>query len=439
MSRIVALAAFSICLLACGPKPRPIPDAGEEVDAGMEEVDAGRPRGDDPPNGWQVAVPLPMGAAASTRFVSVTSIADQYGQPMIAALYEDPNGDLNYDDNRVVFTRWNGVTRAFGELQTIEVVGGAKFEHPDRQISLSLDSSTGRIGIAYAKPQTDSIRLAVSDDEGTNFSLSTVSASGASLVSNPSLALFGGNTFLAWSEGSELQYRKRVGAGAFTSESAGSITLGSRTVSLAVDSAGNPGVAFFVSVGGTSADLAFWRPGSAPVPVASADMLDLTTPIESRPSATLTFVGTTPHLAFHLRKVAPLPAADDTTELWYAKATDSGATWSTPIAIPRNGSATVFHSTSWYQAIVIDASGRVNVAADFASKGAQTLCGGPKLARSTDGVSFMTCAPMSSPVQFAGDWISMWSHRAGKETIVFSYDSRTNASLKGGIVMWREL
>jgi hypothetical protein len=54
-----------------------------------------------------------MGAAGSTRFVSVTSIGDQFGQPLIAALYEDPNGDLNYDDNRVIFTRWDGVAKAF--------------------------------------------------------------------------------------------------------------------------------------------------------------------------------------------------------------------------------------------------------------------------------------------------------------------------------------
>ena len=149
----------------------------------------------------------------------------------------------------------------------------------------------------------------------------------------------------------------------------------------------------------------------------------------------LTFVGTTPHLAFHLQKAV----ANDATQLWYAKASDSGSTWETPIAIPRNSSSTTeFHSTQWYEAISIQATGRVSVAAPWSSIGTQVNCNGPKLARSTDGLSFTTCSPMGSPVQRAGDWISMWSHRAGKETIVFSYDNRANPTLKAGIALWRE-
>lgn len=437
MVRIATCTLFSICLLACGPRPKPIPDAGEVEDAGMEEVDAGRLRGDDPPNGWQVAVELPAGAAPSTKLgISVAAVGDQFGQPLIAALYEDPNGDLNYDDNRVVYTRWDGVARAFEPLKTIEVVGGSFFVHPNRQISIARDPDTGRIGIAYVKPQDNTVRVAVSEDEGANFSLLNVSDSGlAAAMSNPSVGLAGGNLHVGWIQGSDIMYRKKLGAGAFMDQSLGSgVISGGRSLSLAVDSAGNAGVAFFSSVAGTSADLAFFRPGSAANVIASADMLDLTV-AGREPSVTLTFVGTTPHLAYHLRK---LPDAE-ATELWYLRSTDSGTSWDAPIAIPRNSSsATEFHSTRWYQAIAIEPTGRVSIAAPWSATGTQSNCNGPKLSRAPDGVTFTTCSPQGSPIQRGGEWINLWTHKPGKQTLVFHYDARTNPSIKAGILLWRE-
>jgi hypothetical protein len=192
-------------------------------------------------------------------------------------------------------------------------------------------------------------------------------------------------------------------------------------------------VAFFAQVNGNSAELMFWRPGSAANPIASADMLDLT--VSGRePSVTLIFDGTTPHLAYHLRKLADA----DATELWYLKSTDSGTTWATPIAIPRNTSGAEAHSTRYYQALAIEPSGRVSVAAPWSFTGTQTNCNGPKLSRATDGMNFMTCSPMGSPIQRGGDWISLWTHKPGKQTLVFHYDSRSNPSIKAGIVVWRE-
>jgi hypothetical protein len=437
MFRVVSCLALSMALLACGPRPRPMTDAGEEMDAGMMEVDAGRARGDDPPNGWQVALELPAGAAASSKLgVSVAALGDQFGQPVIAAVYEDPNGDLNYDDNRVVFTRWNGTDKAFEAQKIIEVIGGGANPAGHRQVSISRDEATGRIAIAYVKPQDNSVRLAVTDDEGTNFSLSTVSDVSAALQSSPVVVLQGGVAHVAWLQGSNVMYRKREGAsGSFTDLSLGSaVTATGRSLAMAVDSAGNPGLAFFVGVNVTSADLAFWRPGTSANAIASADMLDLTT-MERNPSVAITFVGTTPHLAYHLRKLADAEA----TELWYLKATDSGSTWATPVAVPRNTSTNGTHSTRFYQAIAIEPSGRVSIAAPWSATGTQTNCVGPKLARSTDnGASFATCSPQSSPVQREGGDINLFTHRLGKQTLVFFYNSRANPSLKGGVVMWRE-
>lgn len=441
MFRFVLVASFAAALLACGPKPRPIPDAGEE-DAGMEEVDAGRQRGTDPANGWSNALELSPDAGSLTRLgVSLASAADQFNQPLLAGVIDDPNSDGNRDDVRVFFTRWDGATAKFEEPRTVEVVGPIDLSHPNRQVSVARDAVTGRIAVAYVKAANNTVRLAVSDDEGANFSLSTVSDEPrAALMANPSLALAGDTAHLAWLQGSDLMYRTRVGAGAWTDQSPGSgVVLGGRPLSLALDAAGAPGIAYFRSVNGTSAELVFWRPGSSPVTVATADLLDLTAS-DRAPSVSLTFEGTTPHLAFHLRKVAPLATADDTTELWYAKATDSGATWGTPVAIPRtvDGTGTAWHSTQWYQAISIESTGRVSIAANWQATGTPAACNGPKLARSTDGLAFTTCAPAATPVQRAGQWLSMWSHKPGKQTLLFFYEPRANPSIKAGVVMWRE-
>ncbi len=438
MSRLLSLASVAVLLLACGPRPRPIVDAGEE-DAGVEEPDAGRQRGSDPASGWSNALELSPDAGALTRLgVSLASAGDQFGQPLLAGVLDDPNGDGNRDDTRVFFTRWDGATGQFEAPKIVEVVGPVDLAHPNRQVSLARDAVTGRLGIAYVKASDNTVRLAVSDDEGANFSLSTVSdVPRAAAMSNPSLALAGDVAHLAWVQGSELMYRTRTGAGAWTEQTPGAVVVGGRAVSLALDAAGAPGVAFFLFNNVTSADLFFWRPGSAPVLVASADQLDLTAEAR-RPSVTLTFEGTTPHVAFHLRKVAPLAMDDDTTELWYAKATDSGASWSAPVAIPRNSDGTAHHSTQWYQALSVESSGRVSLAANWQALGTPSNCNGPKLARSTDGVTFTTCAPTATPVQRAGQWLSLWPHRPGKLTLLFHYEPRANPNMKPGVVMWRE-
>jgi hypothetical protein len=318
--------------------------------------------------------------------------------------------------------------------QTIEVVGGAAFEHPHRQISIARDATSGRIAIAYVKPQNNSIRLAVSDDEGANFSLSTVNLTSGTTVSDPSVGLSGGNTtHVAFIQDTDVVYATRTGAAAFTEQRQSGVVPTS-SISLAVDAMGNPGVAWFAIAGTNSADLGFWRPGSTSATVASGAMTDLS-PIDRRPSVTLTFVGTTPHVAFHLLNTI----AVDATQLWYAHATDTGATWSTPIAIPRNSSmANEFHSTQWYQALFVESATKISVAAPWSSIGTQINCNGPKLARSTDGTTFTTCSPAGTPIQRGGDWITMWSHKPGKITLVFHYDNRANPNLKAGIVMWRE-
>jgi hypothetical protein len=110
--------------------------------------------------------------------------------------------------------------------------------------------------------------------------------------------------------------------------------------------------------------------------------------------------------------------------------------------VPRNGDfqAMRFNTTQWYQGVVAHPGGSLTIAGAFLSHGTiNTLCaGGPKLAKSTNGATFETCAPMNTPFNFAGEWLSMWSHAPNKVTIAFFYDRRVSDALRGGVMLYRE-
>jgi hypothetical protein len=432
-----------VVLCACGPQRRPPPveeDAG--VDAGTP--DAGRPRGDDPPSGWQQVLKLEADAGGRIG-TNVVSAADRYGQPLVATAHFDPNGDGDGADTRILFTRWNGASRSFDPPVRVETVLGdlASASKPTRNVSLAYDRSTGRIGLAYLK--AGEIRFAYSNDDGVTFSLQTVSA-GSTTVSHPQLALRDDVTHLVFVQDGQLKYRKRTGiSGAFADENGPAVNASTQAVdvapSLALDEMGRPGIAYFVSEpSALTAQLAFWRPGTGmATEVASSGTVEVQG--LRAPGVTLAFNGVQPRVAFHLRKVPPT-APDMGEELFFAQASNAeGTMWSGPVALPRNSytgaTGLVAHSTRWYQAIVSTAA-RTLVSAYYGAQGVIGQCGGPKLATSTTGASFTTCSPTGTPYGFAGEWVTMWEHTAGKVTLVFNSETPGGSALQPGVVMWRE-
>lgn len=449
MTQRVLLILSVLLTFACGPRPRPMiieDDAGSV----MEVPDAGRQRGMDPPSGFSTAAELPD---AGARFgVSVSAVGDQFNQPLIAAVWDDPNGDGVRTDTRVFFTRWNGETKAYEPLKTIEVVGEIDLTPPLRQVAIARDSVTGRIGIAYVKAGAG-IRYAFSDDEGANFSLATVGQDpGTGDSSFPAIALRNGTTHIAYVTSTEqVLYRTRMGASGTFTEAAAPVTAGQASalgsISLALDADGNPGLAYFTKGASLRATLAFWRPGTASATeIASSNMTDVLVPVERRPSVTLVFVGTTPRVAFHLLRADPVlngMMTDQNPELWTSVATSAaGTTWSPPVGMPRNGDFQTmrFNTTQWYQGLVVHPNGSMTVGGAFLSRGTiNTLCsGGPKLSRSADGMTFDTCSPMGTPLNFAGDWLSMWGHAPNKVSLVFFYDRRASDAVRGGVILYRE-
>ena len=441
---------FLLALAACGPRPKPMII---EEDAGivMEVPDAGRQRGMDPPSGFSTAVELPEDGGQ--RFgVSLSAVGDQFNQPLIAAVWDDPNGDGVRTDTRVFFTRWNGEKKEYEALKTIEVVGEIDLAPPLRQVAIGRDSVTGRIGIAFVKAGAG-IRYAFSDDEGANFSLATVGMDpGTGDSSYPQIALKNGTTHIAYVTSNEqVLYRTRTGASGAFSEVTAPITAGQASalgsISLALDGDGTPGLAYFTRGASLRATLAFWRPGTASATeVTNSNMTDVLVVADRKPSVTLAFAGTTPRVAFHLLRADPVlngMMTDSNSELWTSVATDaSGSSWSMPVGMPRNGDfATMrFNTTQWYQGLVIHTGGAITIGGAFLSRGTiNTLCsGGPKLSKSTNGTTFETCSPMNTPLNFAGEWLSMWGHAANKVTLAFFYDRRASDLVRGGVILYRE-
>ncbi len=453
-SSLIVGALLVSALFACGQtKPRPIEEEDAGVDAG---VDAGRPRGEDPATGWRQVFAYPDGGMATTKLgPHVSSAPDQFNQPLVAAVYVDPSGDGDFGDNRVVFTRWNGTDKKFQDLKTVEVVGdvlptpGSK---PSRQVSVAYDATVNRVAVAYVK-QPGEVRLAHSADDGAFFSLSTVST-GSGVTSNPVLALRGDVTHLVYLQDGQLIYRKRTGLmGTFMNETAPTPAGLTKVVdvppALVLDGNGNPGVAYFVADPmpmSFTASLVFWRPGTTTATViASSGSTEVLQPALLMPGVALTYVGQLPRVAFHLRNTPRMSAMDNTSELFFAAASDAAGTmWGTPVALPRNGNGMTFNSTRWYSGLSVDATGKVVVAGYF-SEGGFTggQCGGPKLGRSNDGASFTVCAPGDTPYNFAGEWLTLWPHTmGGKVTLIFATDgARTLGNgtvLDPGVVMWRE-
>jgi hypothetical protein len=439
-----------LALIACGQKPRPDLDAGpDDEDAGVDAgIDAGRLRGDEPPTGYTTALELPDNAGAAQRMgVSVSVALDQFNHPMIAAIATDPNNDGVRIDDRLVFTRWNGVEKKYQAPQTVAPIGEIDLSDPNRQVSLSRDPMTGTIGIAFITEQK-TVRLALSDDEGLNWSLETVSLDNASghLLSNPNLVLSKGVLHLGYFEAEaqcaaatcgQVVYRRRTGKAAF-SDALSPVTAGevsvAKPISLAVDSAGNAGIAYFsgANSAGAALSLLFWRPaGTVTHKIADSAGAAVT----AQPSVSLTFAGETPRAAFHLTSASAAMA-----QLWYAAATDAAGSSFSPVAMPRNSAGTTYEGTQSYQALAIDSAGKIALAGYFIQTPISNPCtGGPKLARSNDGATFAVCrADATATFGFAGAWINAAFHAPGKVTLGFAYEIKGNPSAKPGVVIYRQ-
>lgn len=197
------------------------------------------------------------------------------------------------------------------------------------------------------------------------------------------------------------------------------------SISLAVDSAGKPGLAFFQAPPkGYTATAIYWQPGGAPVAVMDSNEIQ-----NDDPSLSLAFDGKKPRLAAHLVAVE---SAD--YDLRFA-ASDDGVTWGAPVKLPRDAS----QYTAWYQSLAVDAKGDAAVSAYINGGSGDNKCGGPRIVRSSDLKSWTACgadADNKHP-NLGGKYVDSYFTQASKLTLGFTGTLGDDQS-GSGVLLWRE-
>ena len=271
------------------------------------------------------------------------------------------------------------------------------------------------------------------------------------LLSNPSIVLRNGAIHVAYFEaeapcgmpecGQVIYRRQAAGATTFTDATspvpAGTDVTLARPFSLAVDSAGNAGLTYFagpLAAGAGPVSLLFWRPSGTTTTQVADSGPGL---IPRTSSVSLTFSDANPRVAYHL----PL-STSVTGQLWYGAATDAMGSTFTRVEIPRNSAGSTFEGTSSFQAIALDPTGKLAIAASHVGPSVDQGCkGGPKVARSSDGTTFVTCRPdtgSNGVFGFAGLWMNAAFHKADKLTLAFTYETNANPLVTGGVIVFRQ-
>lgn len=402
---------------------------------------------------------------ATTDGKMLSLVLDDEGLPQLA--YMNQTGTTP-EQWAVLFTRFDGATAKWTTPVTVAADLGAVDDNPTRvALSLARDPKDGRLGIAFVKteqfcggptsnPET-TIHVTYSTDEGKTWS-SSERVSEAHYTRNdpvngvqvcdteqPRLAMKDGTVHLAWAasagEPDGISYFTGYYYGSSTGAGAWSRTLlphagddarrgGKGIVSLALDSAGAPAVAYVMgAISGHPTTpkmeaVLYARPGGAAVRAADSNNVQ-----NDVPQLALAFDGTKPRIAAHLVRQSGLSGANAN---WVFSSAD-GASFSVS-QVPDDAE----DQGASYMALDF-VGGKGALVYDFGSSGTKGACGGPKLSRSADGTTWDICGLDTQTHQFLGDYVTAKLNGAGKVVAAFREDTVDSAGrFKPGIVLYVE-
>jgi hypothetical protein len=417
-----------------GVNTTPLP---ADVSSPTNEVTAGPP-----PYGYTRVVPTPDNLLVESTFGHHAEMAlDPSGDPVLAWLFVDPNGDGDTSDSEIWALRWDRAHYTWTSPVRVAVPGSIESTGNFAQgFRLAVDRSTGAIGIAYldrSVPMTWSLAVADSGDGGVTWRTRTLATDDAGSYTMPALALGAGKVHLTFYHDFDgIHYRSGKLADDPTTWSDELVPLLGASgygpdSDVALDADGNPGVAYLVYTD-DGHDEMFYRPGgNAAVANASsegpADFWQLR----------LAFAGDNPSIAF-AGQLDDQYFADYDHSLFLLTSADGGATWKGRLNIKSDGNTSI--------------SGPIDIAFDSKGLGAivteenggnstGVVCGLLKLSLSDSSGAWKTCgitatytSGAESPnVRFvANDTMYM-----AFQTPTYPFDSTTGLELPAGVYFWR--
>jgi hypothetical protein len=436
------------------------PDATTSTDASVDADACSKHLG----KGFTSAVPAGSSEPNIGVFGAEVSMAlDENDDPMFAYLTYPGDGVTTLS-----FTRWDACAGAFTKPLVVDTATYGIGDGPgDVEVALAYDASTKELGIAYTEASAPTsagegntlTMLATMKSGAKAFTTEVVSAGldAMSGTSFPALAMAGGVVYVAYNQGNYMcdapgassctgvvfltSTTKKPAGGSkdagpppphyFTSqvipyEGHPAQSQGA-SVSVAVDSSGKVGVAFYEPSSSVSlpneTTMLYWRNdlASAVVVTSSNDVHNAFVDL------TLRFEGTKPRIAGHLVGEASAPY-----DMIFV-ASDDGTTWSAPVHIPRDNGA----STGRTSSLAMDGEGNGAVVTSIAA--GDPKCADPEVARtSTDGTAWAVCtSDIAKGHTFTDHYLNAAygaSRLAGKLVIAFQNGPTTaSASQPNGI------
>ena len=400
-----------------------------------------------PPSGITNAAPAPLvGTTPSTTYgFNLALTLDTNGDPAFLFIWSDPNGTSDQNANQLLFRSWNRAKYAWNPVVKVATVGDV-VSNSRAVCALAYDAGNGTIAAASeVQPPnaTKVVELFVSNDGGATWSLKTTYSRIDDEAIGPSLALANGNIYFVYLTSADginyltgpLSQSPAVWTSTHSPAALGRVNYEANP-SLALDSAGNPGVAFWAldASGGNNNTLYYWKPAGSASPVKITD----TQNNGDGTAVKLAFNKLNPRVAFWGLRNDSRSGDRDGDGVHFAHSEDGGLTWPTPALVPPDGNST----TDYPFDMALDSAG--NAAVGFGQNGNSGddshKCGNPKLSRSSDLTNFTTCsfAPLSVTQNFSVYPGGLQLAFGGNDKLYFLWLESSDTQANTGILMYRE-